>query len=171
MLDLGQGLQPAKVGLRIQRFEQDRAGVEPGTDAGDALVEDLVTGVDHHHPVTDLFGLEHDVCGEDHRGAPFVLFDDQLAQQSHVDRVQPAEGFVEDQQVRFVQDRGQELDFLLHPLGEFLTALAGGFRQADPFQPVLDLFLDVGALQSLQTSDVLEEGCHLHRLVDAALFR
>ena len=106
---------------------------------------------------------------EEDRLAARLLLEDDLLQHVLVDRVEAAEGFVQDQQLRIVEHRGDELHFLLHPLRQRLHLLGRPFAEAEPLQP----FLGAGAGQgSPDAADLAEEDElveDLHLLVDAAL--
>ena len=110
--------------------------VERLADAGQRLVEHLLAVVDHHDVVADLLRLDHDVGREDDRGAAPVLLEHEVAQQPHVDRVETAERLVEDQQIGLVDHRGDELDLLLHALGQLLALLVLDLAETDPLEPL-----------------------------------
>jgi hypothetical protein len=136
-------------GLRIEpvadpghRLEPDGVGRVAVADVADRVVEDLLPVVDHDDVVAELLGLDHDVRREDDRGALLVLLADQVAEQPHVDRVEPAEGLVEDQQVRLVEHGRDELDLLLHALAEFLAALVPDAGEFDFLEPRGDLVVE-----------------------------
>ena len=62
----------------------------------------------------------HLVGREDDRAALVAQLDEGVAQQREVDRVEPGERLVHEQDVGAVQDRGDELDLLLVALAELL---------------------------------------------------
>jgi hypothetical protein len=66
--------------------------------------------------------------------------DQRVHQQGGVDRVEAAEGLVHDDEVGLVQQGGDELDLLLHALGELFGLLGDGLGDLQAFAP------DEGAL-------------------------
>src|SRR5262249_516319 len=79
------------------------------------------------------------------------------------------EGLVEDQQVRIVHDRGDELDFLLHPLGKGFDLLVEPGPQLHLVEPALDPFLRRRAIDFLDRGEEVEVVDDLHPAVEAAL--
>jgi hypothetical protein len=69
-----------------------------------------------------------------------------------------------------VQDAGDELDLLLHALGEFFALLAVAVGQGDAFEPVANFAFEACAVKALEAADVGQEVPHFHLLVQAALF-
>src|SRR5262245_29567404 len=59
----------------------------------------------------------------------------QRLEQPRVDRVQSAERLVEHDQLRLVNDRGRELDLLLHALRQLARERLGARAQADALEP------------------------------------
>jgi hypothetical protein len=101
---------------------------------------------------------------------PHMLLVDQFPHQPSVHRIQPAEHLVEDQQIRLMDDRGDELHLLLHPLGEFLALLLCDILEPHTLEPPHGTPTCFGAVDALETGDVREERGDLHLAVHAALF-
>ena len=139
-------------------------------DLFDCRVEHLLPVVDHHDALAHLLGLEHHVRAEDDRAALLVLLDHELLEQTEVYGVETAIGLVQDQQLGLVQHGGDELDLLLHALGEFLAPLASGVRELDAIEPMRDALAELGISQALELAHVLEEVGDLHLAVHAAFF-
>src|SRR5580658_10605731 len=85
------------------------------------------------------------------------------------DRVKAAEGLVEDQELWFRNDRGDELDLLAHALAEGFHFLVGPIRKAQAFEPGVDFGGDAAPTAKLTVE--FEQRAHTHFPVDAALFR
>ena len=101
-------------------------------------VENCAAFVDQHDAVAQRLNLVHLVGGHDDRLAGLALLLDHLLDQPRVDRVQPGEGFVHDDQVRFVGQRGDDLGFLLHATAEFLDFFLTVVVQVEPLQVYSD---------------------------------
>ena len=99
-----------------------------------------------------------------------MLFQKQVAHQSHVDRIEPGERLVKDQQVRLVQNRRQKLNLLLHALGELFTPLLLAVSQAHAFEPVPDPAVEPRpGVQALEPRHVAQERPDAHLAVDPPL--
>jgi len=64
--------------------------------------------------VTELFYRTHIVGRKNNCGTLFSQREDLLFQHLSIDGIEAAEGFIKDQQFRFMQDSHNELDLLLH---------------------------------------------------------
>ena len=159
------------VRIGIQRLETESPRIELAPQRRHRLVEHFPAPVDHHHVLAHLLGVRHDVRREQDRGAAPMLVDDQLAQQSHAHRIEPAERLVENEQVRLVDDGGDELHALQHALREILAALPHGLGKPDAIEETLVRAPQHPRRQPLQLPHVGEEGADPHLAVDAALFR
>ena len=86
-----------------------------------------------------------------------------------VDRVQPRERLVHQEDLRPVQDRGDELDLLLVALRELLGAAAGQLRDQEPVQPAQGgATREAGGL-AIEGREVDELVQHRHPRVETAL--
>ena len=106
---------------------------------------------------------------EDDRG-PLVAQSQYLVfQQVGVDGVESRKGFVEDQQLGFVEHRDDELHLLGHALRELLDLLVPPVLNAEPDEPLLQPHDGFAARKSLETGE--EDGlfAHLHLFIEAAL--
>ena len=111
----GNGRAPRAV-ARARPQPNDRP--QPRAGLVDAAVErDLALG-DDRDPLAQPLGMGDDVGREDDRRAGVGLAADQLLEPALVDRVEPGEGLVEDDQARLVDDRAEQLDGLRHALGQ-----------------------------------------------------
>ncbi len=91
--------------------------------------------IDDHERLAERLGDLHLVGREDDRPTLIAQLDERVAQQRQVDRVEAGERLVHQQDVRPVQDRGDELDLLLIALAELLGAPVGQIRDAEPLEP------------------------------------
>ena len=82
--------------------------------------EDEVAAIDKRDGVAELFDLIHAVGGEEDCSTLIAEVDERVLQERGVDGVKAAKRLVHDDEVGFVKKRGDELDLLLHPLGELL---------------------------------------------------
>ncbi len=119
--------------------------------------------------VANLLGLGHHVSREQNARAALVLGDHLLAQHPHADRIEPAERLVQNQQVRLVNDRGEELDLLAHALRQLLAALVRDAFELDALQTPPYTLGQASIRHAVEASDVLQIGADLHLAVHAAL--
>src|SRR5262249_35556981 len=98
---------------------------EPQEVSGELLLqvlqvpfEDLLRFRDETDLVAELLGLLENVGREDDGLAARAELHQVFLDQARIDRVEARKDFVEDQDLGVVNDRGDELDLLLHPLGK-----------------------------------------------------
>src|ERR1700733_11031977 len=110
----------------------DGGVMEEGVVAGevDEDAVDWVSGLDLTHGarkyemavvneadvVAELFDLIHAVRGEEDGAALFAKVNEGVHEKDRVDWIQAAEWLVHDDELRFMEEGGDELDLLLHPL-------------------------------------------------------
>ena len=136
----------------------------------DIAFEDLVGTVDERDMVTNLLHGGHVVRGK-HDGGPFALqLRNLLLQQVRVDGVETAERFVQNEKRRFMENRGDELDFLLHPLGEFLHRLVPPLHNPELLEFRPQTLIGFIFTKSLQTREIHCLFPRLHLLVETAFF-
>ena len=127
--------------------------------------------MNHDDVLTDFFGLRHDVRGEQNRGPAPVLGKDEVAELPHAHRIQSAEGLIENEEIRFVNDCREELHLLQHALRELLASLSLRLQQAHALQRSTDAARHLRLVNALQASDISEECADAHLPIHAALFR
>ncbi len=88
-----------------------------GAGEDDDAVVDEADGVAH------LFDLIHAVGGEEDGSSLLAEVDEGVDEQAGVDGIEAAEGLVHDDELGLVQQGGNELDLLLHSLGEVFGLL------------------------------------------------
>ena len=104
-------------------------------------------------------------------GPPLVAqLEHDVFEEVGVDGVEAAEGFVEDEQVRVVQQRADKLHFLLHPFGKLLGFLAAPVGGSEAAEPVVHFLGRLGAREAPQFGKVEQLLLHLHLLVEATFF-
>ena len=87
----------------------------------------------------------------------------------HVDRIEPAERLVEDQEPRAADERRAELQLLLHALRQRLHLLVGPFRELDAREQLLRLALRSRPREPLERPPVFYNLADLRPLVQPAL--
>jgi hypothetical protein len=92
-----------------------------------------------------------------------------LAEHVHSHRVEPAEGLVEHEQVRGVDERRGQLHALLVAERELLHRVVGPRRHPQPLEPAGRVRLRLGSLKPVQPGEVGELLAHAHLRVQAAL--
>ena len=76
-------------------------------------------------------------------------------------RIQTLERLIQNQQIRVVDETGNELHFLLHASAQLLDALAGPLLHFDPLQPLFRPTLGRFGVNALELSKVDEHFQHL----------
>jgi len=84
--------------------------------------------------VTKLLHLVHLVGAHNNRFACIALFLEQVLNQLRIHRVQSAEGFVDDDDLRIVDKGGNQLSFLLHPFAQLFDLILTELYQFELFQ-------------------------------------
>ncbi len=114
-LDLGNSRQRREVRARLERVEFDDARIVAPSESPDtgssSTFRPLLIMID---VIAELLGMRHHVRREQDRRAARVLLEHHLPEAARAHRVEAAERLVENQQIGVVDDRGDELDFLLH---------------------------------------------------------
>ncbi len=109
-------------------------------DLAHAAGEDEMAAGDEGDGVADFFDLVHAVGAEEDGLALLAEVDEGVHEEGGVDGIEAAEGLVHDDEVGVVEQSGDELDLLLHALGELFGLLGDGLGDLQLFAP------DVGAL-------------------------
>src|SRR5258705_10418264 len=157
---------------RVVSFEGDLDGVSWVTalELAHAAGEDQMAAGDEGDGVADFFDLVHAVGAEEDGLALLAKVDEGVHEEGGVDGIEATEGLVHDDEVGFVEQRGDELDLLLHAFGELLGFLGDGLGDLHTLAP------DVGALaggRGVEAMELAEEDelVHdLHLLVETTLF-
>ena len=110
--------------------------------------------------------------GREEDGAALrLVVGQQLLEQPLVDRVETGEGLVEDEDLRLVEHRADELDLLLHALGELLHLLVAPGGEVDPSEPLVDPGHRLAPAQAAQLGQEEQQLGHLHPAVETSLLR
>src|ERR1017187_9907156 len=134
---------------------------------GQCAIQDLLATEDHADVVAHGFRHRHIVGAEDDGGARAPQIEDGLAQHIGTDRIEPGEGFVENQQFGFGDHGGDELHALRHAFAQRIDAAAGAMRQVKPGKPGSDLPVDFAS--AAEFAEELQQGADLHLAVESAL--
>ncbi len=110
--------------------DPDQSPAGGATDVADRPADHDPPAVDDRHGLAQRLRHLHLVGREDDRAPAVAELEEGLAQEHHVDRVEPRERLVHEQDLRVVQHRGDELDLLLVALGQLLRR--GGRRGPRP---------------------------------------
>ena len=108
--------------------------------------------MDEADGVAELLNLVHAVGGKEDRFARVFQFDERVLQQDGVDGVEAGERLVHDDELGIVQQRRDELDLLLHALGELFGFLVGGFEDLQALAPVVCALRPAAALSRPRSS-------------------
>jgi len=134
-------------------------------------VEYATPMIDHQQAVAHFLNLVH-LMGGHQDGCPAIpQFQEHILERLGVDRVQAAERLIDDDHLRPVQDRGDELRLLLHTLAQFADLLVAVVAQVQPFQEANRLLAGIRRAHPLERPQVDQHLQQGHVFVQAALFR
>src|ERR1700674_1604671 len=153
-LDFGQGSHPFEVAGRGRRHQPVGIAARLALDLPEVPGEHQPAVRDQADVVAQLFGLLHPVGREQDRLPLLAILEQQLLEQPLIDRIEPREGLVEDQDVGLVQHGADELHFLLHALRQLFDFLASPIGKLDARQPPFD---DRQRLPAFQPVDLRQE--------------
>ncbi len=102
--------------------------------------------------------------------AGLALFLQDLLDQAGADRVQAGERLVDDDQIRLVQEGGDDLRLLLHALAQLLNLLVAMLGQLEPFQPAAQTAASHPLVHPLEGGQVDEGGVQPGVFVQPSLF-
>ena len=101
-----------------------------------------------------LLHMFHAVRGK-HNDFPLVAERfHRIFEQFHIYRIKAAERFVQNEDLRVVNDGGDKLDFLLIALRQFLDFLAVIFGNTESLQPILQAAVGFFAAHAFQLSQI-----------------
>src|SRR5512135_3247516 len=112
--------------------------------------------------VAELLRLLEDVRAEDDRLASGAKLEEEIPHQGDVDRVESGERLVEDQDLGVVHDACDELDLLLHALGELVDLLVEPGAELHLVEPALDPAPRLVPADLLDRREEVEVVDHLH---------
>src|SRR5690349_20084871 len=120
--------------------------------------------------VANLFRDFHLVRRKDDRLARTFEIEHDFFQQLDVDGIESGERFIQNQQVRIVQHRRDELDLLLHALRKLHGSLVFPFGQLHAREPLVDLRFDGSAAHVLEFREEAQLVRNPHAPVKTAFF-
>jgi hypothetical protein len=124
---------------------------------------------DDAYMVAEPLGVLDQVRAEEDRPAGALKVGDDLAESALVQRIEAPEGFVQDDDLGLVEDRGDELELLLHPLRQVLDAVVSAIGQVEPLEPVGDPGPGHAWPETLELGQKLKELLDPHPPVEPAL--
>ncbi|CDN42566.1 hypothetical protein BN871_BM_00350 [Paenibacillus sp. P22] len=161
-------LQSGDLSVRCQHDSLLRKTV---LDLLEAALEHLVRSMQNRNVAAKLLDMLHPMRREQNRCSLIAELLDGRLQQLHVDRIESAERFVQNHQLRPMDDRRDELDLLLVALGQLFHALVIILRHSEAFQPRLEAFVGVRRRHSLQPGKVDQLLADLDLRIEASLLR
>src|SRR5438477_2828141 len=158
---------------RIVAFEGDLDAVArvAALDVAHTAGEDEMAAGDEGDSVADFFDLIHAVGAEEDGLALLAEVNEGIHQKRGVDGIEAAEGLVHDDEVGLVEEGGDELDLLLHALGELFGFLGDGVGDLHALAPDVGAFAGGGGVEAVQLAQEDELVHDFHLLVEAAFFR
>ena len=139
-------------------------------DFAHASGEDEVAAIDKGDGVAEFFDLVHAVGGEEDGFALFAEVDERVHEEDGVDGIEAAEGLVHDDELGLVQECRDELDLLLHALGELFGLLGNGFGDLHALAPYVGALAGGGGIEAMELAEEDELVHDLHLFVETALF-
>ena len=152
-------------------FDHDRVASVRRLDVLQAPAQHRPAVLDQADRFAHRLDFLHPVGREDHGRPPGALLEDELFQQTRVDRVEPAEWFVEDDQLGFVNHRGRELHLLLHAFRQLPRHRLGTSGEAEALEPAPGAAIGLGQAQSANGREERELLAHFHPRVEPAFLR
>ena len=116
--------QPGRRRVAVDR-EPQRPPAARALEVADRAAGDQPAVVDDRDRLAQRLGRLHLVGREDQRPATVAQLHERLAQEDQVDRVEPGERLVHQQDLGVVEDRRDELDLLLVALRQLLGPAVG----------------------------------------------
>src|SRR5713226_8025411 len=135
-------------------------------DFAHAAGENEMTAGDEGDGVTDFFDLVHAVGAEEDGLALLAEVDESVHEEGRVDGIEAAEGLVHDDEVGVVEERGDELDLLLHALRELFGLLGDGLGDLHLFAPDVGALAGGGRGEAVELAEEDELVDDLHLLVE-----
>ena len=139
-LHLSQVADPVDSGQMLHGREAAAGGdpygvlAVPILNGAEGAVQHLPAAEDHEDVVAQGFRQVHIVGAEDDRNAAAAEIENGGADGVRAHRVEAAEGFVQDEQLRFGDHGGDELNFLAHALAERFDLIGGAARRGPVFR-------------------------------------
>src|SRR5438105_5796682 len=100
-------------------------------------LEHRLAAVDEQNGVAHALHLLHLVGGKQDALAGSAKFENDIFEDFGIHRIEAAEGLVHDDEIGFMQQRGRELDLLLHALGKLFYFLRQPAANLQPLAPAL----------------------------------
>src|SRR5262249_55054100 len=126
--------------------------------------------IDQADRIAHHLHLLHAVSGENDGGTLLAQLQHDVLEHDGVDRVKSGEGLIQNEQWRSVNDRGNELNLLLHSLGKVDHLLFRPIGELKSFQPVPRAPVGFPFRQPFQSAEKHQQFAHLHARIKAALF-
>src|SRR6266404_3183803 len=171
LTDVGNQCRVVKQAVVTLELESDGVAREAASDFTQLAVKHLVGSINHANLVTEFLRDFHLMSRQNNSLACGFLFQDGISHQLDVDRIESGKRFIQNHQIRIVNHRGDELDLLLHALGQLFGALLFPTEEIQLFEPGIDSLLSFSATQALQLGKEAELFAYFHSLIKAALFR
>ena len=157
-------------GVVAGEVDQDAVDGVAGFDLAHGAGEDEVAVVDEADVVAELFDLIHSMGGEEDGAALLAEIDEGVHEEDGVDGIEAAEGLVHDDEFGLVEKRGDELNLLLHALGELFGLFVNGSVISSRSHQRWARLRGGGRVEAVELAEEDELVHDLHLLVEAALF-
>ncbi|MNC35926.1 hypothetical protein D3C75_844260 [compost metagenome] len=164
----GDSLQPGDFSSRTQEYLLTRVAL---LNLADIALNYCIGTVKNCNVPAQLFDMLHAVGREQDTRPLIAHFSNGILQELYINRVQSAEGFVEDENLRFMYDGCDEAHFLLIALGELFNFLVVIFRYFKAVQPVTQALLRIAGRHAAQPGQIDDLLADLHLRIQPALFR
>ena len=140
-----------------------------GTQVGQLAGEHDPSVVDDHDVLAQILDQVELMAREQHRRPRARDLREQLTHAVDRDGIEPGEGLIQDQQVRFVDQRRDQLHTLLIAVRERIEAVARALREAETREPAVDRAAHLQLRAPTEPTQVHELVAHPHPRIQAAL--
>src|SRR5690348_8159410 len=140
-------------------------------DVAKRPVYEFATPRDDAQSIAQFLSLLHDVGREQDRPAAAMQVEHDVLHRLGIDRIEPREGLVQDDQLRVVQDGGDELHLLLHAPGQLVDASGRPLRETEALEPPARPVARQSPIHSLHLRQECEDVQDAHLAVQPPLLR
>mmetsp|Transcript_19918 Transcript_19918/g.25689 ORF Transcript_19918/g.25689 Transcript_19918/m.25689 type:complete len:250 (-) Transcript_19918:85-834(-) len=125
----------------------------------------------HHHDfLAKPLCMLHHMGGKHDRGAALVFFNDQIFQSLLINRIKAREGFVQDQEIRAMRQRREDLNLLRHAFRELRHAAARKLAKPHHLEQLVGARFGIAVRQAFQARKIGDDLTRTHFFIEAAFF-
>src|SRR5215471_3193788 len=107
--------------------------------------------------IAEALDFAHDVCGEDDGFATFAALTDEVNDGASSHNVEAGGGFIENHDLRGVDESAGDGGFLFHAGGEFVAAAVAEAVHAEAVENVVDALFECGFVEAVEAAKVFDQ--------------